>query len=66
MGVSLPIQSRMLERVGFDWSDQTSGKTLDDVSPVAVEIARRYLREANSDDSDTSLANATDADLLRR
>ena len=56
----------MLERVGFDWSDQTSGKTLDDVSPVAVEIARRYLREANSDDSDTSLANATDADLLRR
>ena len=59
-------QSRMLERIGFDWSDQTSGQTLDDVSPGAIEVARRYLREANGDDSDTSLANATDADLLRR
>ena len=59
-------QSRMLERIGFDWSDQPSGQTIDDVSPAAVEVARRYLREANGDDSDTSLANATDADLLRR
>ena len=59
-------QSRMLERIGFDWSDQPSGQTLDDVSPVAIEVARRFLREANGDDSDTSLANATDADLLRR
>lgn len=59
-------QSRMLERVGFDWSDQTSGKTLDDVSPVAVEVARRYLREANTDDSDSSLTDATNTDLLRR
>ena len=59
-------QSRMLERIGFDWSDQPSGQTLDDVSPAAIEVARRYLREANSDDSDTGLANATDADLLRR
>ncbi len=56
----------MLERVSFDWSDQTSGQTLDDVSPGAIEVARRYLREANGDNSDTSLANATDADLLRR
>ena len=59
-------QSRMLERVGFDWSDQPSGQTLDDVSPVAVEVARRYLRDANNDDSDTSLTDATNADLLRR
>ena len=59
-------QSRMLERIGFDWSDQSSGQTLDDVSPAAIEVARRYLREANGDDSETGLANATDADLLRR
>ena len=59
-------QSRMLERVGFDWSDQPSGQTLDDVSPAAIEVARRYLRDANGNDSDTSLTNATDADLLRR
>ena len=59
-------QSRMLERIGFDWSDQPSGQTLDDVSPAAIEVARRYLREANGDDSDTGLVNATDADLLRR
>ncbi len=59
-------QSRMLERVGFDWSDQPSGQTLDDVSPAAIEVARRYLRDANGDDSATSLTNATDADLLRR
>ena len=59
-------QSRMLERVGFDWSDQPSGQTLDDVSPTAIEVARRYLREANGGESDTGLAHATDADLLRR
>ena len=59
-------QSRMLERIGFDWSDQPSGQTLDDVSPIAIEVARGYLREANGGESDTSLAEATDADLLRR
>ncbi len=59
-------QSGMLERVGFDWSDQPSGQTLDDVSPAAIEVARRYLREANGGESDTGLAHATDADLLRR
>ena len=59
-------QSRMLERIGFDWSDQPSGQTLDDASPVAIEVARRYLREANGDEPAADLANATDADLLRR
>ena len=59
-------QSRMLERIGFDWSDQPSGQTLDDVSPAAIEVARRYLREANGNESDTGLTNATDDDLLRR
>ena len=59
-------QSRMLERIGFDWSDQPSGQTLEDVSPAAIEVARGYLREANGNESETSLAHATDADLLRR
>lgn len=59
-------QSRMLERIGFDWSAQLSGQTLDDVSPSAVEVARGYLREAEGRASDTDLVRATDADLLRR
>ena len=58
-------QSRMLERIGFDWSEQPSGQTLGDVSPAAVEVARGYLGEA-SRESNTGLAHATDADLLRR
>lgn len=59
-------QSRMLERVGFDWSDEPSGHTLNDASPVACEVARGYLRESNGDDAASGLVNATDADLLRR
>ena len=59
-------QSRLLERVGFDWSDQPSGRTLNDVSPTACEVARRYLRESNGDEAGTNLVDATDADLLRR
>lgn len=54
----------MLERIGFDWSEQPSGKTLDDVSPVALEVARRYQRESNG--TRASLTEATDTDLLRR
>ena len=59
-------RSRMLERIGFDWSDQPSGRTLIDVSPAACEVARHYLRESDGDESGVDLANATDADLLRR
>ena len=59
-------QSRWLERIGFDWSDQPSSCTLNDVSPAACEVARHYLRESNGGGSDTNLADATDADLLRR
>ena len=59
-------QSKTLERIAFDWSDQPSGRTLDDVSPTACEVAREYLREAGDDESGADLANATDADLLRR
>lgn len=40
-------RSRMLERIGFDWSDQPSGRTLDDVSPTACEVAREYLYEVS-------------------
>lgn len=59
-------QSRMLERIGFDWSEQPSSRTLDDVSPAAIEIARGYLREANGSDPDAGLVHATDTDMLRR
>ena len=59
-------QSRLLERIGFDWSDQPSGRTLNEVSPAACEVARHYLRESSGEESDTNLADATDADLLRR
>ena len=59
-------QSRMLERIGFDWSDQPSGRTLDDVSPTAIEVARGYLRGANGGERDAALTRAADADLLRR
>ena len=59
-------QSRLLERIGFDWSDQPSDRTLADVSPEACEVARRYLRESNGGEVGTNLADATDADLLRR
>lgn len=54
-----------LQRRGVDWSAQPSGHTLADVNPVAVEIARRYLRAAG-DEASLDLAVATDEDLLRR
>ena len=57
--------NRKLHRLGFDWSAQPSGHTLDDVSPIAAEIARQYLREQGRRD-DTGLAEATDKDLIRR
>ena len=59
-------QSRFLERIGFDWSDQPSSRTLNDVRPTACEVARRYLRESNGDEAGVDLVHATDADLLRR
>ncbi len=61
-------QSRMLERIGFDWSEQPSGQTLDDVSPAAVDVARSYLRDGKGgeSDTDTGIAHAMDGDLLRR
>ena len=57
--------SRRLHRLGYDWSAQPSGHTLADISPIAVEIARRYLRRSNHRDA-TDLADAGDGDLIRR
>ncbi len=54
-----------LQRIGVDWSAQPSGHTLADVNPIAVEVARRYLR-ATGDNGAADLAAATDEDLLRR
>lgn len=57
--------NRRLHTLGYDWSAQPSGHTLSDISPIAVEIARRYLRRsARSDTND--LADTSDEDLIRR
>ena len=63
--------SRMLLRRGFDWSDQPSGHTVDDASPVACEVARAYLNAdtepgSGGGSSGSDLAGASDADMLRR
>lgn len=55
-----------MHRGGFDWSAQPSGFRLDDVQPSALEIARRFLRQAGTDLAAADLAAATDNDLLRR
>jgi ATP-dependent DNA helicase RecG len=54
-----------LRLTGVDWSAQPSGHTLSDISAVAVEYARRYLR-ADPDPAAQDLASATSEDLLRR
>jgi len=57
--------SQRMHSLGYDWSAQSSGHTLADISPIAVEIARRYLRRSNHRDA-TDLADASDEDLIRR
>ncbi len=61
-------QSRMLLRRGYDWSDQPSGHTLKDISPLACEVARTYLRSdpRSSRNEDGDLADVGNAELLRR
>jgi len=54
-----------LHRTGVDWSAQPSGHTIEDVSPVATRIARRYLSEAG-EGANRELAVAPEADLPRR
>lgn len=55
-------------RAGYDWSAQPSDHTVAEVSPIALEVARRYLRSAAAagDDAADDLAAATPPDLLRR
>jgi ATP-dependent DNA helicase RecG len=57
--------SGRLHRSGLDWSGQVSGHTLDDVRPVAVELAGRYLR-LRGGPSDLELAAASPPELIRR
>ena len=57
--------ARRLERTGFDWSAQPSGHGVDDISPVAIEIARRYLLEDNTPGTQ-ELAKESTKDLIRR
>lgn len=54
-----------LHRSGHDWSVLPSGHTIGQASPAALEVARRFLRESGTE-SAVALADATDADLLRR
>jgi ATP-dependent DNA helicase RecG len=56
--------SGRIQQTGVDWSAQPSGHVVGDASPIALEIARRYLIEAGDDSAD--LATASDPDLLRR
>ncbi len=57
--------TRKLYNTGFDWSEQPSGHAIDDLSPIATEVARRYLRQRGSP-IDIELAEASVADLMRR
>lgn len=54
-----------LQRLGYDWSAEASAHTLSDVSPLASEAARLYLREADTA-AGRSLADAPDRELLTR
>ncbi|MFY0583116.1 helix-turn-helix domain-containing protein [Cystobacter fuscus] len=51
------------ERRDFDWSSQPSGRTLKDVSPTALEVARRSLSTL-TDEARRKYARLSDRDLL--
>lgn len=57
-----------LHRSGVDWSALPSGHRIADASAAAIEVARRFLREAADagDAAAAELLSATDEDLLRR
>ena len=57
--------AQSLHRMGYDWSSEPSVHTLADVSPLAAEAARAYLREAGTATS-RELAATADRDLLTR
>lgn len=58
--------SGRLGSVGLDWSGQRSGHVASDVSPRALEVARKFLTQGGPDQAGSNLAEATDIDLLRR
>ncbi|WP_419840534.1 ATP-binding protein [Candidatus Poriferisodalis sp.] len=58
-------QAQSLQRIGYDWSAAPSGHTLDDVRPTAIELARRYLHDRDTEPS-SDLAGSQDRDLLTR
>lgn len=49
----------------FDWSAQASSRSIEDVSAIALEHARRLLRDSGEVDA-VDLADARDQDLLSR
>ena len=55
-----------LHRTGVDWSALPSGHNVADTSPTALEVARRFLREAADAGDQHAAATAIDHDLLRR
>ena len=67
---ALTWHTHSLHRRGVDWSAQPSGHSLDDISPSAVDVTRRYLREAQPIGHETAhvveLAEADLEDLMRR
>ena len=58
-------RAQTLKRIGYDWSAEPSGHVLADARPTALEIARRYLRERDTETT-RNLADARDRDLLTR
>ena len=67
---ALTWHTSSMHRRGVDWSAQPSGYSLGDIRPSAVEIARRYLREAqtasNQNTHVVKLAEADLEDLMQR
>jgi ATP-dependent DNA helicase RecG len=58
-------QTLIERRTNYDWSAEPTDRTIDDVSAIAIERAREYLREAGDPDAD-ELAELAPGDLLRR
>lgn len=54
-----------LHRLGHDWSAQPSAHGAAKARPAALDRARQFLRDSNEGPA-LALADATDADLLRR
>lgn len=59
------IATVVADRRGDDWSAEDTGRSLDDVEPLAVSVARRMLQRA-SDPAARRYATQGDQDLLGR